>query len=246
MAAKILWESAIVPSLLSGAGTWVGITNKEEVKCEELQELYWRTVFQVPKGTPKVMLRAETSSLKMKFRIWREKMRIVMMIRNQKRSLARAVHEEQVAMGWPGLATEVTEICKTIGVEDMNLENVDKGEVDEAILYANMKEMKVEMEKCEKLKEVKNEDFRKEQDYLMEKSVDKGRMAFRLRSRMVPKVKMNFKNMHRNNLKCEECGMEEEETQEPESIAVSPGKPEGRPLTHFFRPALSELHHREI
>ena len=114
----------------------------------------------------------------------------------------------------PGLATEVTEICKTIGVEDMNLENVDKGEVDEAILYANMKERKVEMEKCEKLKEVKNEDFRKEQDYLMEKSVDKGRIAFRLRSRMVPKVKMNFKNMHRNNLKCEECGMEEEETQE--------------------------------
>ena len=96
----------------------------------------------------------------------------------------------------------------------MNLENVDKGEVDEAILYANMKEMKVEMEKCEKLKEVKNEDFRKEQDYLMEKSVDKARMAFRLRSRMVPKVKMNFKNMHRNNLKCEECGKEEEETQE--------------------------------
>ena len=39
---------------------------------------------------------------------------------------------------------------------------------------------------------------------------------------------------------------EEEETQEPESIAVSPGKPEGRPLTHFFRQALSELHHREI
>jgi hypothetical protein len=39
---------------------------------------------------------------------------------------------------------------------------------------------------------------------------------------------------------------EEEETQEPESIAVSPGKPEGRPLTHFFRPALSELHRREI
>ena len=75
MAAKHLWEGAIVPSLLAGAGTWVGIPPKEEQMCEELQELYWRTVFQVPKGTPKVMLRAETSSLKMKFRIWREKLR---------------------------------------------------------------------------------------------------------------------------------------------------------------------------
>ena len=71
------------------------------------------------------------------------------------------------------------------------------------------------------MKDVKNEDFRKEQDYLMEKSVDKARMAFRLRSRMVAKVKMNFKNLHRNNLKCEECEMDEEETQE--HMAVCPG-----------------------
>ena len=57
MAAKYLWEGAIVPSLLSGAGTWVSITSKEEEMCEELQELFWRTVLQVPRGGPKVMLR---------------------------------------------------------------------------------------------------------------------------------------------------------------------------------------------
>ena len=221
MAAKHLWEGAIVPSLLAGAGTWVGCTPKEEQMCEELQELFWRTILQVPRGTPKVMLRAETTSLKMKFRIWREKMRIVQRIRNQERSLAKAIHDEQVAMGWPGLAKEVKEICKVVGVEDINVKEVDKEELNEAILYANMKEMKLELERYGKLEDVKREDFRKEQDYMKEKAVDKARMAFRLRTKMVPKVKMNYKNMHKGNLKCEECDLDEDESQE--HMVVCPG-----------------------
>ena len=221
MAAKHLWEGAIVPSLLAGAGTWVGCTAKEEQMCEELQELFWRTILQVPRGTPKVMLRAETTSLKMKFRIWREKMRIVQRIRNQERSLAKAIHDEQVAMGWPGLAKEVKEICKVVGVEDINVKEVDKEELNEAILYANMKEMKLELERYGKLEDVKREDFRKEQDYMKEKAVDKARMAFRLRTKMVPKVKMNYKNMHKGNLKCEECDLDEDESQE--HMVVCPG-----------------------
>ena len=63
MAAKHLWEGAIVPSLLAGAGTWVGCTAREEEMCEKLQLMYWRTILQVPIGTPKVMLRADTGSL---------------------------------------------------------------------------------------------------------------------------------------------------------------------------------------
>ena len=38
MAAKQLWEQAIVLSLLSGAGTWVDITLESEALCEDLQE----------------------------------------------------------------------------------------------------------------------------------------------------------------------------------------------------------------
>ena len=81
MAAKYIWEGAIVPSLLSGAGTWVGITPREEERCEELQEYFWRTILQVPKGTPKVALRSETGSLKMKLRIWKQKLMLAKRIR---------------------------------------------------------------------------------------------------------------------------------------------------------------------
>ena len=44
--------------------------------------------------------------------------------------------------------------------------------------------------------------------------IDMLKQAFRIRTRMVKKVKMNFKNEHRKNLRCENCDRNEEETQE--------------------------------
>ena len=46
-----------------------------------------------------VMLRAETRSRKMRFRIWKQKVMLVTRIRQQERSLAKAIHEVQVEMG---------------------------------------------------------------------------------------------------------------------------------------------------
>ena len=46
-------------------------------------------------------------------------------------------------------------------------------------------------------------------------------MAFRIRTRMVNKIKMNFKNSFKENLKCENCNLSENETQE--HVLVCPG-----------------------
>ena len=91
---------------------------------------------------------------------------------------------------------------------------MDKEEIHEAVFYASYKETKEEMKRYDKLKEIKDEDFRKEQDYMEERAMDTARMAFRIRTKMVKKVKMNFKNMYKDNLKCEECDMDEDESQE--------------------------------
>ena len=131
----------------------------------------------------------------------------------QNDSLANAIYEEQRHMGWPGLAKEATEICKQIGVADVNKENTTKNEIEDGISYSNYKEMKEEMTKYEKLEKIKYEDFRKEQDYMHEKSVEKARLAYRIRTKLVNGVKMNFKNMYKSNLKCETCN-DENETQE--------------------------------
>ena len=213
MSVKHLWEGAIVPSLLSGAGTWVSISSKEEEMCEELQELFWRTVLQVPRGGPKVMLRAETGSMKMKHRIQKQKLMLARKIRSQNNSLANAIYEEQLYMGWPGLAMEAAEICTQIGVTDVNKESVGKGEIDDGIFYSNYKDVKTEMERYEKLEDIKHEDFRKEQAYMHYKSVEKARLAYRIRTKLVNRVKMNFKNMYKENVNCDTC-KDQKETQD--------------------------------
>ena len=60
IAAWELWEKAMVPSLLSGAGTWAGATVKEYKKCDKLQDMFWRVMLEVPESCPRVALRAET------------------------------------------------------------------------------------------------------------------------------------------------------------------------------------------
>ena len=116
MAAKELWERAIVPSLLSGAGTWIGSTKESEEMCEEMQETFWRVMLELPNGTPKVMLTSETQSLKMKHRIWKEKLLTAKSIIQKEGSLANMIYMEQIEMGRLGLAKEVEQICKTIGL----------------------------------------------------------------------------------------------------------------------------------
>ena len=66
-----------------------------------------------------------------------------------------------------------------------------------------------------------NGDYREHQEYLKIRAIDKDRMVFRIRTRMVDKVKMNFKNMYKDNLKCEKCDSEEDETQK--HVLVCPG-----------------------
>ena len=171
-------------------------------------------MLQMPKGTPKVVYRAETASRKMKFRIWKQKVLLVMKIRCQDRGLAKEILDEQVAMGWPGLTKEVEEICEEIGVKNASKEIISKEELEEAIFYADYNEMKKDMEKYSKLKEVMKQDLRYEQDYMHEKAADKARLAFRIRSKMIKSAKMNFKNLHKGNWNCDKCERGVEETQE--------------------------------
>ena len=56
--------------------------------------------------------------LGMKWIIWKEKILLVMSIRKQEEEgLARTVLEEQISMGWPGLAKQVIKICTQIGLQ---------------------------------------------------------------------------------------------------------------------------------
>ena len=74
MCAWELWEKAMVPSLLSGAGTWVGATNEEYERCDRIQDMFWRVMLEVPESCPRIALRAETRMVTMKYRVWQQKL----------------------------------------------------------------------------------------------------------------------------------------------------------------------------
>ena len=63
----------------------------------------------------------------MKQRIWLMKMMTARSILSQEDSLARRVYDQQRAMGWPGLSAEVSDICKQVGLEDMNKVRLPRG-----------------------------------------------------------------------------------------------------------------------
>ena len=56
MAAWELWEKAMVPSLLLGAGTWTGITSTEIESLDKMQDFFWRVMLRVPESCPRIAL----------------------------------------------------------------------------------------------------------------------------------------------------------------------------------------------
>ena len=131
----------------------------------------------------------------MKHCIGKEKLLLARNIASKEGSLAKAIYEEQIDMGWPGLASECEKICEEIGLKNTHGVVKDKDEIEDSVFYHNYKKMKEEMQRYSKLEEVRNEDFRDIQKYFEVKSLAKVRVAFRIRSKIIQTIKMNFKNM---------------------------------------------------
>ena len=75
----------------------------------------------------------------------------------------------------------------------LNDEFVSTKRIKEAISSHHYEDVKKELEKSTKLEEIKHEDFREPQKYMHDKSVENGRLAFQIRSKMVKDLPANFK-----------------------------------------------------
>ena len=212
MAAWEIWEKALIPSLLNGSGTWFGICQDTVNLCDDLQNFFWRVMLCVPESCPKIALRCETQMLGMKWRIWQEKILLLMRIKKHEvNTLCRQIYEEGRKHDWPGLGQEVADICKLLGIPDVNVEEVSKSEIKVAIFENHYNEMVESIQTKSKLDAINGEDFRKVQDYFHDKSVENVRIAFRIRTEMVKEIPGNFKNKYRvrgtknEGLICSEC-----------------------------------------
>ena len=211
-AAWELWEKALLPSLLSGAGTWLGNIKETENLCNSLQNFYWRVILKVPESCPKLALLCETKMLDMKWRIWDAKCnRLVKTQCLDDEALAKQIYFEAETNNWPGLGREVRQICKQIHIQDLNKYNVRKSEIKDAILRSHYQDMMGRFEGSKKLQNIRYDDFTEIQPYFQDKSIENARLKFRIRSQMVDKIPGNFKNKYRfdvNGLKCFYCPQE--------------------------------------
>ena len=151
-----LWESCVIPSLLYNCSCWVGMGKEEEKTLGDCQDFFLRLALATGPGASKVALRADFGIRSMAVRVYKEKVLLVLHIRSLEDSaLAKMMWREQLDNNWPGLAKEAKEICKTIGVEDVNVTTINNAKytkiVEEACRAKDETEMKKEMlEKVEK------------------------------------------------------------------------------------------------
>ena len=60
-AAWDLWERALIPSLLSGVGSWLGDIREAVKLCDEIQDFDWKILCKVPDVCPKLPLRCKAN-----------------------------------------------------------------------------------------------------------------------------------------------------------------------------------------
>ena len=135
-------------------------------------------ILMVPESCPKVALRCETKMIGMKWRIWQEKILLLLRIKKHNtETLCRQVYDEGRIRGWPGLGQEVSEICRELSIPDVNDQIVSKCEIKKAIFENHYSDMIEKVKKQTKLEDIKDEDFRDVHPYFDGKSVYNGSRA---------------------------------------------------------------------
>ena len=200
-----IYNTCIVSSLLNNCSVWVDIQEKSIKRLDTLQNMFVKTLLHLPDSTPVPALRAITGQLGMKWRVWQEKLLLILAIRKlEEHTFAKEMFEQQLTEGWPGLTAEATTICKDIGIKDVCREDVSKDDIKTGILNHHHAALKKEMEGKEKCVELLKVDLRTPQPYLASTCLAEARMGARVQVRMI-RCPGNMPGLYRGRMECETC-----------------------------------------
>ena len=179
-----IWELALLPSLMINSETWTEITEDDYELLEDIQRLFFRTILQVPISCPKSAFCWETGSLQMRYRVYEKKLNLGKYLQQMdKNSLAFKIYSEQKRLKLPGLIKECIEIAEELKIVNefenykINLKTFKKI-VKKAIKIENEYSLRGKIEKSEKIKVYKDENFTMK-DYFNDLTVDECRTKFR-------------------------------------------------------------------
>ena len=193
-----IWELALIPMLLNNCDTWVSISDENIKELEDLQNLFFRTILQVPIGCPKPALCWETGTWKMVHRIMYKKLNFYKYLQTMdESSLAKKIFKEQNRLNFPGLVKECKEFAYALKIHsELENEIVTCNEfkrlVKNKINLLNEDSLREDMKTLSKCGDLKEGPY-KRQDYFKELKVEDIRTKFRYRTKMID-VKFNFRN----------------------------------------------------
>ena len=154
-AAWDLWERALIPSLLCGAGTWLGDITEAVKLCDKIQDFYWKIILKVPDSCPKLAIRCEANMRSSKWRIWEEKCLLLLRIKSLgEGSLAKQIYQEAEEKGWRGLGKEVRDICQELKIPDFNQYRMAKKDIQRAIEQSHKEDMMNQFTHSKKLQDM--------------------------------------------------------------------------------------------
>ena len=94
--------------------------------------------------------------------------------------MAKNIYVEAEANSWPGLGSEVREICKELKIEDLDKYSLTKEEIQQAVEKSHREDMMSQFEHSSKLQDIKNCDFSTYQTYFNDKSIENARSKFKI------------------------------------------------------------------
>ena len=87
----------------------------------------------------------------MKWKVWEAKCLLLRQIQQlEDTALAKRVCQEAEDRNLPGLKQEARDICRKIGIKDINQYNVSKSQIKDAIFYSHYSDMKKELSSSKK------------------------------------------------------------------------------------------------
>ena len=210
-----IWMFGLLPSLLANSEMWTEISEDDIKSLEDIQHLLLQRIFAVPKTTPHVALRWDTGAVSLEMEICKRKLLFLHHVINMdESSLAREIFDVQKSEHLPGLVSECKSLLKSLNLPNIldikvaaGLSKVAwKRLVKDAIKEIEVSKLKKQISTKSKLKDgpMSKEDF-KIKDYLGKMTLDKSRMNFKMRSKMMD-VKFNYSAKHEKELwLCDSC-----------------------------------------
>ena len=209
--AFMFWEQSVLPMLTFNCESWLGIQRKSVKVLDDLFHTFCRIIFRVSASCPILSFYWQSCSLKMENLILEQKLNFARHLANvPEGEIGRTVIDIQIDQNI-GLFRELKEHLTHLGIH--NLQSVSKWQfrktVKNYIFEKNKSELLSQIKGYKKLsyEELSRETFERK-PYFFNLSLENARMRFRVASKLVPTVLMNFPSKYRRigrPLTCPSC-----------------------------------------